>query len=85
MGLGWNFTFVGATTLLTNWYAPAERNKVQAANDLMVFATVAVASFASGGLLNGFGWQAVNIALFPFVVIAGALALWFAVKYRSAV
>jgi len=85
LGLGWNFTFVGATTLLTNWYAPAERNKVQAANDLMVFATVAVASFSSGGLLNGFGWQAVNIALFPFVVVAGALAMWFAVKHRSLV
>lgn len=83
LGLGWNFTFVGATTLLTNWYAPAERNKVQAANDLMVFAAVAVASFASGGLLNGFGWQAVNIALFPFVVVAGALALWFALKHHA--
>lgn len=84
LGLGWNFTFVGATTLLTNWYAPAERNKVQAANDLMVFATVAVASFASGSLLNGFGWQAVNTALFPFVVVAGGLALWFAIRHPAA-
>ncbi len=80
LGLGWNFTFVGATTLLTENYAPSERNKVQAANDLMVFATVAIASFASGGLLNGFGWNSVNIALFPFVVLAASLLLWFALR-----
>lgn len=76
LGLGWNFTFLGATTLLTECYTPSERNKVQAINDLLVFGFVAVASFASGGLLNGFGWDAVNYALFPFVVIAAALALW---------
>ncbi|MEQ9145008.1 MAG: MFS transporter [Parvibaculaceae bacterium] len=84
LGLGWNFTFVGATTLLTSGYATSERNKVQAANDLLVFATVAIASFASGGLLNGFGWEAVNYALFPFVAAAAGLAVWFALKDRIA-
>eukprot|EP00435_Cladocopium_sp_Y103_P076431 s1_g170.t1 len=82
LGLGWNFTFVGATTLLTECYTDAERSKVQAANDLMVFAVVAIASFASGGLLNGFGWDAVNFALFPFVAMAILLTLWFGFQTR---
>ncbi len=83
LGLGWNFTFVGATTLLTECYDASERSKVQAANDLMVFAVVAIASFASGGLLNGLGWDAVNFALFPFVFLAALLTLWFVLQGRK--
>ncbi len=84
LGLGWNFTFIGATTLLTECYTEAERSKAQATNDLMVFAVVAIASFASGGLLNGFGWDAVNFALFPFVGLALLLTLWFGFQERMA-
>ncbi len=84
LGLGWNFTFVGATTLLTECYTAAERSKAQAANDLMVFVVVAIASFGSGGLLNGFGWDAVNYALFPFVGAALLLLLWFVLRERHA-
>ena len=83
LGLGWNFTFLGATTLLTECYAPSERNKVQAANDLSVFVVVAIASFASGGLLNGLGWNAVNMALFPFVGLAACLTIWFVLHSKS--
>lgn len=83
LGLGWNFTFVGATTLLTECYTAGERSKVQAANDLMVFAVVAIASFASGGLLNGLGWEAVNYALFPFVFLAVLLTIWFVLQGRG--
>lgn len=84
LGLGWNFTFIGGTTLLTTTYSVAERNKVQATNDFLVFGVVALASFASGGLLNGFGWDAVNYALFPFVVAAAGLLIWFAAKKPAA-
>ena len=80
LGLGWNFTFVGGTTLLTTSYTVPERNKVQATNDFLVFGVVALASFASGGLLNGLGWDAVNYALFPFVLAAAGLLVWFAVR-----
>ncbi|MEQ9520873.1 MAG: MFS transporter [Parvibaculum sp.] len=80
LGLGWNFTFIGGTTLLTTSYTVAERNKVQATNDFLVFGVVAIASFASGGLLNGFGWGAVNYALFPFVLAAAGLLVWFNVQ-----
>ncbi|MHA1525064.1 MAG: MFS transporter, partial [Alphaproteobacteria bacterium] len=76
LGLGWNFAFVGATTLVTATYQPHERAKVQAANDFMVFGMVAFASLSSGILLQLFGWSMVNIALFPFVVVAAAMVIW---------
>ena len=76
LGLGWNFAFVGATALVTDCYRPAERNKIQAVNDLAVFATVAFASYSSGHLLNRIGWDAVATSLFPFVVLALILIGW---------
>jgi MFS family permease len=76
LGLGWNFAFVGATALVTDCYRAAERNKVQAVNDLAVFATVAFASFSSGNLLHRIGWDAVATSLFPFVVLALGLIIW---------
>ena len=57
LGLGWNFTFIGASTLLTETYQPEERAKVQALNDFMVFGTVALASLTSGTILHFFDWR----------------------------
>ncbi|MDA1100370.1 MAG: MFS transporter [Proteobacteria bacterium] len=68
VGLGWNFLFVGGSTLLTEVYTPAERAKTQAAHDFMVFATTASGSFLSGQLLFNFGWEMVNLAAVPFVI-----------------
>jgi predicted MFS family arabinose efflux permease len=76
LGLGWNFAFIGATTMVTDCYLPAERNKVQAVNDLAIFLTVAIASLVSGRLLDGLGWNAVNFALFPMAALALLLLLW---------
>lgn len=77
LGVGWNFLFVGATTLLTETYAPEEKAKTQAANDFLVLATVTLASLSAGALQHRLGWQAVNIAVVPLIgVILGAL-LWF--------
>jgi len=76
LGVGWNFLFVGATTLLTRTYAPEERAKVQAFNDFTIFGTSTVSSFSSGALLAGFGWPAVQVAVMPFVVVAAAAILW---------
>ncbi|MCC0016302.1 MAG: MFS transporter [Rhodobiaceae bacterium] len=70
LGLGWNFGFVGATAMVTDFCRPEERNKVQALNEFCVFASVATASFMSGRLLDLFGWETVNIAIFPGVAIA---------------
>ena len=84
LGLGWNFGFVGATALVTDCYRPAERNKVQAANDLCVFGMVAFASFSSGKLLHLVGWDAVAGGLFPFVGLAFILIAWLYFRGRTA-
>src|SRR3712207_9426338 len=60
LGIGWNFGFIGATALVTDCYRPEERAKVQAANDFLIFGSVALASFSSGKLLNAGGWESVN-------------------------
>lgn len=76
LGLGWNFAFVGASTLIAEGQAPAERNKVQGFNDLVVFSVTAIASLSAGKILAYQGWGALNLALFPFVGIAFALVVW---------
>jgi MFS family permease len=79
LGIGWNFLFIGSTTLLTGAYSPAERAKTQAANDFLIFGTVAVSSFSSGVLLNGFGWTTIALIVLP---LAGAIFLLLAADYR---
>ncbi|MFA7668901.1 MAG: MFS transporter [Burkholderiaceae bacterium] len=79
LGVGWNFGFIGATSLLTECYRPEERSKVQGLNDFLVFGTVAVASFSSGHLLNTGGWETVNTLMFPligFVLLLLAALAW---------
>jgi MFS family permease len=80
LGVGWNFGFIGATALVTDCYRPEERVKVQAANDFLVFGSVAIASFSSGGLLSAGGWDSVNWLVFPPVAIALALVAWQGLK-----
>lgn len=84
LGVGWNFGFIGATALVTDCYRPEERVKVQAANDFLVFGSVAIASFSSGGLLSAGGWDSVNWLVFPPVAIALALVAWQALGKRPA-
>jgi MFS family permease len=75
LGVGWNFLFVGATTLLTTAYRPEERIKTQSAMDFCVFTTMALSSFASGALVTTSGWEWLNRgSILPLAVIA--LALW---------
>jgi MFS family permease len=76
LGIGWNFLFVGATTLLTRTYEPVERAKVQAFNDFTIFGTSTLSAFSSGALLAGFGWTTVQLTVLPFVVVAAAAILW---------
>jgi len=82
LGLGWNFGFIGATSLLASAHAPHERGRVQGLNDMMVFGCVTLASLASGGLMNCSGgspvdgWAAVNLAMIPFLVLAGGALIW---------
>ncbi len=90
LGIGWNFGFIGATTMLTASIAPAERGRMQGLNDLIVFGGVTLASLSSGGLMNcsgasvQAGWQAVNLAMLPFLVMAGGALIWLALRPKGA-
>lgn len=89
LGIGWNFGFIGATTMLASSHSPSEKGIVQGMNDLIVFGGVTVASLASGGLMNCSGgsaiqgWTAVNIAMVPFLALAGAALIWLTFKLRE--
>lgn len=82
LGIGWNFGFIGATSLLASAHAPHERGNAQGLNDMIVFGCVTLASLASGGLLNcsggtaAQGWTTVNLAMVPFLVLAGGALFW---------
>jgi MFS family permease len=76
LGVGWNFAFVSATTLVTECHEPRERNKVQAFNDFLIFGAMAIGSFSSGALLAHYGWGAVNVIVFPVVFVAAVLLVW---------
>jgi MFS family permease len=73
LGVGWNFSFVGASALVLETHRPAERNKVQAFNDFLVFGMMAVGSFSSGQLLANYGWSAVNLVVFPPILLGLAV------------
>jgi MFS family permease len=89
LGFGWNFGFIGATTMLTAAHEPHERGQVQGMNDVLVFGGVTMASLASGGLLNCSGgtpvegWSAVNMAMAPFLMLAGGSLLWLVLRPRE--
>jgi MFS family permease len=78
LGVGWNFMYTGGTALLTEAYAPAEKARTQGINDFIVFATMAVSSAASGALVSMAGWETMNRAVLPFLVVIAAGVLWLA-------
>lgn len=90
LGVGWNFGFIGATTLLTSTHAPHERGRAQGLNDTIVFGCVTLASLASGGLMNCSGgtavngWNSVNLAMVPFLLLAGGALVWLSIQRRRA-
>jgi predicted MFS family arabinose efflux permease len=83
LGLGWNFAFIGATSMVTQCHRPQERNKVQSFNDFLIFGSMALTSFSSGQLLDKFGWPAINAVILPTVCVAGLLLLWLALRPRE--
>lgn len=76
LGVGWNFLYVGASTLLTEIAEPADRNKIQATNDFLVFGLVSLTAYTSGALHEWFGWQAANLGVLPAVLLVMIAALW---------
>lgn len=84
LGVGWNFLFIGGTSLFTSAYRPEEKTKAQAAMDTTVFATMTLTSFSSGALVTTQGWALLNWgSIVPTAICAGAL-LWFAAARRRA-
>jgi MFS family permease len=73
LGVGWNFGFIGASALVLETHRPQERNKVQAFNDFLVFGVMAAGSFSSGQLLANYGWSAVNVVVFPPILLGLAM------------
>lgn len=90
LGVGWNFGFIGATTMLAGAHEAHERGRMQGLNDFIVFGGVTFASLASGGLMNCSGgtpiegWTAVNMAMAPFLMLAGGALLWLVLRPQEA-
>lgn len=91
LGVGWNFGFIGATTMLASAHSAEERGRIQGLNDAIVFGCVTMASLASGGLMNCAGgdvvagWTAVNLAMAPLLALAGGALIWLVLKPKPAI
>jgi len=82
VGVGWNFMFIGGTTLLTECHTPSERALAQGANDLTIFITMIATSLSSGLLFTLQGWKLMNQLAVPFLLLTGAMILWLAAVRR---
>ncbi len=84
LGVGWNFLFIGGTTLFTEAYKPEEKTTAQAAMDTVIFTTMTVTSFSSGALVTTQGWTLLNLGSIVPVLLAGAALAWLALLRRGA-
>ncbi len=84
LGIGWNFLFVGSTTLLTRYYDHKERFKAQAVNDFAVFGLQAMASLYAGQVIHGLGWQWVNLLPIPLLGIMLVSLWWLSLRQKEA-
>ena len=82
LGVGWNFLYIGGTTLLTGTYRPEEMAKAQGANDQVIFIVMLVSSLASGATVTAAGWERVNLYALPMVVLAALAILWYGATQR---
>lgn len=76
LGVGWNFLYIGGTTLLTTTYRPAEKGRAQAANDVLIYVVGLAASLSSGALLQSYGWQLMNLTLLPWLLATFIALAW---------
>ena len=82
LGVGWNFLYIGGTTLVTSAYRPEERTRTQGALDFCVFGTMGLSSFASGALVTQSGWNWLNLFSLPFLLVAAAGIVYLAIRNR---
>jgi MFS family permease len=83
LGVGWNFLYIGGTTLLTDTYRPEERAKAQGANDQAIFIMMVISSFTSGMTVTSAGWEQVNLMALPLIALVAAAIAWFALQNRK--
>jgi MFS family permease len=83
LGIGWCLLYVGATTLLTDAYAPAEKAKTQGINDTLVFVVMATSNALSGAILYLYGWNALNYSALPLLLATAAAVVWLAHARRA--
>ena len=83
VGIGWNFAFVGGSSLLTTTYTPSERAKVQASHDFTVYSATAAAAAVSGVLAAKAGWVVINLAAVPLMFAVSGAALWLMSQQRG--
>ena len=83
LGMGWNFTYTAATSLMTTAYTPAERAKTQGMMIQIVYTVVASGSLSSGAFIHFFGWNWVNVGAMPLLAIAAAVTIWYAAAQRK--
>jgi MFS family permease len=84
LGVGWNFLYIGGTTLIAGVARPAERAKTQGVNDLIIFVVLGTSSFSSGLLLETNGWRTLNLLALPLAAAIAVAVAWFALKHRTA-
>ncbi len=85
LGIGWNFLFVGATTLLHEAWLPAEKGNVQGINDTLVFSMSAIAAMGSGILYANFGWKITNLVSLPFSALAAGMIIYLMIQRHKSV
>jgi MFS family permease len=83
LGVGWNFLYLGGTTLLTETYRPEERARAQGTNEQAIFIMMAISSFTSGMTVTTAGWQRVNLFALPLVAVVAVALVWFALRNRA--
>lgn len=83
LGVGWNFLYVGGTTLFTQAYRPEEKNRAQGVMDTCVFSTMALSSFSSGALITTQGWTWLNLGSLLPIALVGAAIVWLGLKQRA--
>jgi len=83
LGVGWNFLYIGGTTLLTETYRPEERAKAQGVNEFAIFAMMALSSFSSGMIVTDAGWDSVNHAATPLIAVVIAALVFLSLNMKK--
>lgn len=76
VGIGWNFLYIGGTTLLTESIDSHERGKALGFNDTVIFMVTLGCAFSAGSLVLGLGWTLLNLYLSPWVISIAAALFW---------